>query len=246
MKLDLHIVGLYPREISTYCATEISNLMNALRGMYGLRRICLSVTDIVLSAATVHLLNLPSQSAAIHLTQALQDLQTMSVNHRYAVSCIEIINRLADQWGIALPEAAKGITPFRSPDPPQAAAPNMSVYFTQAALSNESIDALSITSGGRHDSGSLYEPSFVQHSYAVLPQQTSDLTSGPHNMQSFGSTPHGLQSTPVHNSAAPGGDGLWQHFQTQQMVPTEMHGADYPMMPDQSAYGFHSYGPPGR
>ncbi|KAH0019900.1 hypothetical protein KCU78_g6635, partial [Aureobasidium melanogenum] len=74
MKLDLSDIGLYPRELLTYCATEISKLMNALRAMYGLRRTSLAVSSILLSASTVHLMNLPSQGAAVQLTQAMQDL----------------------------------------------------------------------------------------------------------------------------------------------------------------------------
>jgi hypothetical protein len=46
--------------------------MNALRGMYGLRRTSLAVSSIVLSASTVHLMNLPCQSAAVQLTQAMR------------------------------------------------------------------------------------------------------------------------------------------------------------------------------
>jgi len=72
MKLDLSDIGLYPRELATYCATEISKLMNALRGMYGLRRTSLAVSSFVLSASTVHLMNLPSQGAAVQLTQAMR------------------------------------------------------------------------------------------------------------------------------------------------------------------------------
>lgn len=72
MKLDLSDIELYPRELATYCATEISKLMNALRGMYGLRRTSLAVSPILLSASTVHLMNLPSQGAAMQLTQAMR------------------------------------------------------------------------------------------------------------------------------------------------------------------------------
>ena len=114
MKLDLSDIGLYPRELLTYCATEISKLMNALRAMYGLRRTSLAVSSILLSASTVHLMNLPSQGAAVQLTQAMrkfapepvrrrdanpppEDLDKMSVNHRYASCCLEAINRLANQ-----------------------------------------------------------------------------------------------------------------------------------------------------
>jgi len=244
MKLDLQAVGLYPREICTYCANEISSLMNALRGMYGLRRISLSVTVILLSASTVHLLNLPSPNAAMHLVQALQDLRTMSVNHQYASLCIEIIGRLADQWGIALPENAKNMTPFRSPDPPRFAAPNMSVFFTQAALSNDAIDALSGTSQ-RHDSGSMYEQSFIQHNYSVLPHQPNTLATSRPVMQHMGSAGHSLHSTPMQTTPVPGSQGIWSTFPQQQMDPTNLNSAEYQMMTDASTYGFNPYAPPG-
>lgn len=244
MKLDLQGIGLYPREVSTYCATKISDLMNALRGIYGLRRTCLAVSAILLSASTVHLLNLPSQTAAINLTQALHDLQTMSVNHRYAMCCIEIVKRLADQWGITLPESAQNITSFRSPAPESFNAPHMSVYFTQATLSNDSMDAFGGTSQtSRHDSGSIYEPSFVQHTYPV--QLSTNGSAMVHqNAPSLIGTPHSMQSTPALASSSQNPQGLWQEFQPDHMVPTGMQAVEFQMMADPTAYGYNPYVPP--
>lgn len=247
MKLDLSAIGLYPHEICNYCATEISSLMNALRGMYGLRRMTLSVTVILMSAATVHLLNLPSQSATMHLTQALQDLHTMSVNHRYASSCLEMIHRLASQWGIPLPESAKTMSPFQSSEPMHHTAPQMSVFFTQATLSNDSIDNLSVGGQARHDSGSMYEPSFVQHSYTVLPQHGSTLSPpelNMHSMRSNSQSSQGYASSSVHSTPVIGTQSMWPQFQAQQMLPPGMHGTDYPVMTDQSAYSYNPYAQP--
>jgi len=78
--------------------------MNALRAMYGLRRVCLAVPALLLSASTIHLLNLPSESATAHLAQALYDLQAISVNHQFGARCVEIIRSLAAKWNISLPE----------------------------------------------------------------------------------------------------------------------------------------------
>lgn len=242
MKLDLQAIGLYPREICNYCATEISSLMNALRGMYGLRRISLSVTVILLSASTVHLLHLPSQTSATHLTQALHDLQAMSVNHRYAGCCIEIIHRLANQWGIALPESARAMTPFLSTMSQQHAFPNMPVFFTQATLSSESIDTLSGSGSSRHDSGSIYEPSFIQHSYTVLPHHPRNTGGSDQSMQPPSSRPLSLHSTPLNTTPIPGAQGLWSTFPTQQVVP-DVHSTDFQMMNDPSAFAFNNYGP---
>lgn len=72
MKLDLQAIGLYPQNVCNYCATEISSLMNALRGLYGLRRVCIPVPVALLAASTIYLLNLPSSNAAVQLSQALR------------------------------------------------------------------------------------------------------------------------------------------------------------------------------
>ena len=73
---------------------------------YGLRRVPLAITHLLLSASTIHLLNLPAEPAATNLNQAMHDLQALSVNHQFAARCIEIVRALASKWNIALPEAA--------------------------------------------------------------------------------------------------------------------------------------------
>src|ERR1700761_617714 len=113
IKLDLHGANLYPRDTCTTCANEISNLMNALRGMYGLRRVCPAVISLLLSATTIHLLNLPAEPATINLSQGIQDLQTMSTNHQFAAESVDIIVSLANKWGIALPDDVATNRTFR-------------------------------------------------------------------------------------------------------------------------------------
>ena len=81
--------------------------------MYGLRRVCLPVTGFLLSASTIHLLNLPSETSGQHLSQGMRDLQTMSTNHTFAGRCVDIIRSLATKWQITLPEDA----PCASPRP---------------------------------------------------------------------------------------------------------------------------------
>lgn len=85
--------------------------MNTLRAMYGLRRVNLAVVNRLMSALTIHLLNLPSEPSASNLAQGLQDLQAISLNHLFAGRCIEIITSLAAKWNIALPDAAVSIPP---------------------------------------------------------------------------------------------------------------------------------------
>jgi hypothetical protein len=114
IKLDLRGANLFPRDTCTFCANEISGLTNALRAMYGLRRVCLPVTGFLLSASTIHLLNLPSETSGRHLSQAMHDLQAMSTNHLFAGRCVDIIRSLATKWKINLPDDAPSLSPSRS------------------------------------------------------------------------------------------------------------------------------------
>lgn len=113
IKLDLSGANLFPRDTCTYCANEISRLMGALRAMYGLRRVCFAVPSILLTAITIHLLNLPAEPSVSHFSQGLQDLQAMSINHPFAARCVEIIRALAIKWNITLPESASVAPAFR-------------------------------------------------------------------------------------------------------------------------------------
>ena len=88
--------------------------MSTLRAMYGLRRICPAVPSLLLSATTIHLLNLPTEPAATHLSQGIQDLQTMSTNHPFAAECIDIILSLAGKWKIAIPDEIGSASTFRT------------------------------------------------------------------------------------------------------------------------------------
>ncbi|SMR60784.1 unnamed protein product [Zymoseptoria tritici ST99CH_1E4] len=113
IKLDLRAANLYPLDTCTLCANEISAILGALRAMYGLRRVTSPVTSFVLSACTIHLLNLPSDTAAANLTQGLHDLEALSVNHPFAARAIDIIRSLSSKWNITLPEGAAAVANYR-------------------------------------------------------------------------------------------------------------------------------------
>nr|POE52042.1 nitrogen assimilation transcription factor nit-4 [Quercus suber] len=153
IKLDLRNVNLYPVDIVTYCANQISSLMNALRAMYGLRRVALAVPNMLLSAATIHLLNLPAEPAASHLSQGLHDLQAMAVNHQFAAQCVEIIRTLAVKWNIELPEGANANNVFRGAHPPPMSPPHVSTFFAASIPRTNSSDTGAQSSGtGNHQS----------------------------------------------------------------------------------------------
>ncbi|KAK5746384.1 hypothetical protein LTR17_000764 [Elasticomyces elasticus] len=128
IKLDLRGAGLYPRETCTHCANEISNLTNALRAISGLRRVSLTVCNWIMTASTIHLLNLPSDVAANNLIQGMHDLQTMSVNHPFAARCIDIIRSLASKWHINMPEGANAIIGYRQEPSSQLTSPTTAFF----------------------------------------------------------------------------------------------------------------------
>ena len=166
----------------------------------------------------------------------------MSVNHRYASCCLEVINRLANQWGIRLPEGTANLAPFRSPEPDQAM-PNMSLFFTQATLSNESMDSLVAPPSHnlRHDSGSMFEPSFAPHNMPILPTPSQS---------SLGSaSQHSMHSTPINTTPIQAQSNIWTTFPPQQMsapMHIQLPTGDFGMMniDHQNAFGFQAYQAP--
>lgn len=111
IKLDLRNVNLYPHDTCTLCANEISRLANIYRVTHGLRHATPPLSSFLLTASTIHLLNLPSETSAAYLSQAIQDLQTISLTHYFAVRCLGIIQSLAVRWGIELPGGAVAVNP---------------------------------------------------------------------------------------------------------------------------------------
>ena len=165
IKLDLQHANLYPRDMCIACANEISGLMNTLRAMYGLRRVCLAVTSLALSATTIHLLNLPSEPAASHLTQGLRDLRIISVNHPFAARCIEIIRTLAIKWNIALPEPTLTMSGFGAEGQQRWPSPTSSTFWAASIPRREHQER----SASSDRSSTLQPP-------PALPQQRSPVT----------------------------------------------------------------------
>ncbi|KAK0313480.1 hypothetical protein LTR01_001736 [Friedmanniomyces endolithicus] len=146
IKLGLQSAGLYPRDTCTHSADQISSIMNALRAISGLRRVSLTVCSWILTASTIHLLNLPFDVAANNLSQGMHDLQTISVNHPFAARCIDIIRSLAVKWNITMPEGTNTIPGFRDLSSQPLASPTTA--FFGASISRRQ------SSEGRTESGS--------------------------------------------------------------------------------------------
>ena len=118
----VHLVNsdVSPRQVCTASAERFSMLADQFDRLYGLQRACLLlVSHCILSASTIHLLNLPSPTAARHLQTAVHALGEMSFDRRFATRCLRIIRTLAQKWRISLPpdveRASTGIWPLSSP-----------------------------------------------------------------------------------------------------------------------------------
>lgn len=169
--------------------------MNTFRSTYGLRRVCLLATSLLLSASTIHLLNMPSEESTTHLSQGVRDLQAMSFNHRFAARCVEIIQSLAARWNIVLPEEALAVTSvayerFASPSPSN---------FWAASIPREA----SFKSGFGPPIYSSDDSTFLQappvHHHARLPSDFTDPAThlDPNQVQNTFWTPFPSQTMPV-------------------------------------------------
>jgi hypothetical protein len=174
VKLDLSGANLFPRDTCTLCANDISGLMNILRAMYGMRRVCLAVPSLLLSASTIHLLNLPAEPSATHLSQGLHDLQAMSMNHTFAARCVDIVRSLATKWNIALPEGAASVSAFRAQGPRTNGSPRSSTFWGASIPRDDS--AQSSGSSASQPEGPFAPPGHSQQQQASFATFFSDPT----------------------------------------------------------------------
>jgi hypothetical protein len=138
--------------------------MNALRNMYGLRRVCLVVVSLILSASTIHLLNLPAEPSTTNLNQGLHDLQAMAMNHTFAGRCVDIVRSLATKWSIGLPEGAASISAFRPPGQRTGFSPTSSTFWA-ASFPGHGSSRSSGSSSSVHESPFPPPTTHVQSSY---------------------------------------------------------------------------------
>jgi len=63
--------GLDPHGICTYCANEISSLVDRVRNVYGIQHVCVAVIGSITSAGAIHLLNTPDPTSVLRFSQAV-------------------------------------------------------------------------------------------------------------------------------------------------------------------------------
>jgi hypothetical protein len=143
LRVDIVDCAFSPRDICTQAAESVSKLAEQYEGLYGLGRVCVILSHCLLSASTIHLLNLPSPSASHHLVRAVRNLCDMSARHSFAGRCVRVLYSLAQKWDIRLPEQVEqlmsGVRSGLQQQPPP------SDYFPIFPIRNMSLDAFSET-----------------------------------------------------------------------------------------------------
>ena len=118
LKVDLKNSKISPRDICTSCARNAASLFGTYRQIYGLRRIPLIATHVLLSTSIIHLLNLPNASSAQDLALSITCLRGMSANHAFAIRSLNIVMALSRQWNIHLPSEVAQIAYDLPPEVP--------------------------------------------------------------------------------------------------------------------------------
>ena len=119
LKVDLKNSKISPRDICTSCASNGASLLGKYRQTYGLRRVPLIATHILLSASIIHLLNLPNPSSAQDLALSITCFRDLSANHTFAFRGLDIIMALSRQWNIQLPSEVAQIAYDLPPEVPR-------------------------------------------------------------------------------------------------------------------------------
>ena len=103
LKLNVMKSNVSPREICMECADSAAGLVAAYRRIYGLRRVPVLLTHVILTSSIIHLMHLPSTSAALHLAEGITSLRETTLCHGFSVRLSGIIVSLAKRWNIQLP-----------------------------------------------------------------------------------------------------------------------------------------------
>ena len=85
------------------CADSAAGLVATYRRLYGLRRVPILLTHVILSSSIIHLLNLPNNSAALRLAASISSLGETIPNHDFSDRLYRIIVALAERWNVQLP-----------------------------------------------------------------------------------------------------------------------------------------------
>ncbi|TKA73117.1 hypothetical protein B0A49_03413 [Cryomyces minteri] len=92
-----------PREVCRQSADAISNIFAQHRRLYDLAGIYTFQVHCLLTACTIHIINVPALSSTSYLTVACNDFQDLIDRNEWATGSLNIIKGLVQKWNIILP-----------------------------------------------------------------------------------------------------------------------------------------------
>lgn len=95
---------IVPRDVCRQSANEISKLFNQHRQSFGMNGLCMFQVHCLLTACTIHIINIPTISATERFTTACICLQELTDRNQWALSCLKILRGLVEKWSLILPQ----------------------------------------------------------------------------------------------------------------------------------------------
>lgn len=107
LKATLTRSNISPRELCRKSANEISDIFAHHKRLYNLNGINTFQVHCLLTACTIHIINVPTISSTNYLTAACNSFQDLVQYNEWASGSLDIIKGLVQKWGIILPLEAE-------------------------------------------------------------------------------------------------------------------------------------------
>ena len=107
LKARIHHSSVVPRDVCRASAEKVSDLWFHHQSLYGLTGIYMFQVHCLLSATTVHIINLPSISATRYFTAACNSFQDLVGRNDWARSSLTIVRHLVEKWNMIIPQEAE-------------------------------------------------------------------------------------------------------------------------------------------
>ena len=104
-----------PRDVCRQAANRISDIFTEHRRLYDTIGLHTFQLHCLLTACTIHIINLPTISSTGYLTAACNDFHDLIARNNWAASSLSIIKGLVQKWNIILPQSAESAL-YRQPD----------------------------------------------------------------------------------------------------------------------------------
>lgn len=105
-----------PSEVCRQSANQISDIFAQHRRLYGTTGIYTFQLHCLLTACTIHIINLPALSSTTYLTAACNHFHDLIPHNDWAASALSVIKGLIQKWTIILPQETESA--LYRPSPP--------------------------------------------------------------------------------------------------------------------------------